>query len=149
MKRWSESEINLLLEMVDHGMNAQQIVESGKLPSRTRRAIEDAATRLCFKWRHKKSSGAQIKEAEIVGLETIVRRYLDAFNKICDLEEYEKKDLERFRTIFVAAWKYKGLFREYQEMDKVEARIEQLEKAMAEIQARQGRRESPAPPRQS
>jgi hypothetical protein len=136
-KSWTEAEINSLLDMVHQGMSVDQIAKSGKFANRTSKAIEDAVSRLSFETRKKKSFGAQIREAEIVGLETVVKRYLDAFNKICDLEEYDKLDLERFRIIFMAAWKYRELFREYQEMEKVEARIEQLERTMAEIQAKQ------------
>ena len=86
-----------------------------------------------FGHQKKKSNGAQIREAEIVGLETIVARYVDAFNKICNLEKYDKADLERFRIIFQAAWKYRELFREYQKLEDLEARVESLEKLLAEV----------------
>jgi hypothetical protein len=148
-KKWTEEEDNILLELAKEGLNAQQIYDSSKLPNRTVRAIEWrlaslGASDICTN--KKFSIGTKISEAEIVGLETIVKRYLDAFNKICDLEEYDKLDLERFRIIFMAAWKYRELFREYQEMEKVEARIEELERKMAEIQTKQrGPEVSPAP----
>jgi hypothetical protein len=85
----------------------------------TFRSIDNAIKRLSIAPQAKKVFAPQVGEAEIVGLETIVKRYLDAFNKICDLEEYDKLDLERFRIIFMATWKCRELFREYQEMEKV------------------------------
>jgi len=132
-KRWTDAEIQLLMQMVKEGKSVEQIVESGKFPNRTHRAIENAVSRLTFENQRKKSFGTQIREAEIVGLETIVARYVDAFNKICDLKEYDKTDLERFRIIFQAAWKYRELFREYEKLEDLEARVKSLEKLLAEV----------------
>jgi len=86
-------------------------------------------------YQNKKFFGQQIREAEIVGLESIVRRYVDAFNKICDLTEYDKQDLERFRIIFMAAWKYRALFADYERLKQVEDEIEELRRAVEEIKA--------------
>jgi len=132
-KRWTDAEIQLLMKMVKENMTIEQIIKSGKFPGRTHKAIEHAVSRLNFGTRKKKSFGTQIREAEIVGLETIVARYIDAFNKICDLTEYDKTDLERFRIIFQAAWKYRELFREYEKLEDLEARVESLEKLLAEV----------------
>ena len=132
-KRWTDAEIQLLMEMVKEGRSENEIFESGKFPNRTFMSIRNAVQRLTFGAQKKKSNGAQIREAEIVGLETIVARYVDAFNKICDLQKYDKADLERFRIIFQAAWKYRELFREYERWEDLEARVESLEKLLAEI----------------
>ena len=132
-KRWTDEEIKLLMEMVKDGKTVEEIIQSGKLPGRTHRAIENAVTRITFENQRKKSFGTQIREAEIVGLETIVARYVDAFNKICDLQKYDKADLERFRIIFQAAWKYRELFREYEKLEDLERRVQSLEKLLAEI----------------
>jgi len=132
-KRWTDEEMKLLMEMARDGKTVEEIIQSGKFPGRTHRAIENAVTRITFENQRKKSFGTQIREAEIVGLETIVARYVDAFNKICDLKEYDKADLERFRIIFQAAWKYRELFREYEKLEDLEARVESLEKLLAEI----------------
>jgi hypothetical protein len=132
-KRWTDAEIKLLMEMNQKGTSVEDIIKSGKFPNRTHRAIETAVLRLSFASQKKKSIGTQIREAEIVGLETIVARYVDAFNKICDLKEYDKADLERFRIIFQAAWKYRELFREYEKLEDLEHRVESLEKLLAEI----------------
>jgi hypothetical protein len=133
VKRWTDAEIQLLMEMVKEGKSVDEIVQSGKFPNRTYKSIEHAVSRLTFGSQKKKSLGTQIREAEIVGLETIVARYVDAFNKICDLKEYDKTDLERFRIIFQAAWKYRELFREYEKWEDLEARVKSLEKLLAEI----------------
>ncbi|MBT0160799.1 hypothetical protein G4O51_12535 [Candidatus Bathyarchaeota archaeon A05DMB-2] len=132
-KRWTDVEIQLLMEMVKEGKSENEIFQSGKFPNRTFMSIRNAVQRLTFGAQKKKSNGAQIREAEIVGLETIVARYVDAFNKICDLQKYDKADLERFRIIFQAAWKYRELFREYERWEDLEARVESLEKLLAEI----------------
>ena len=132
-KRWTEAETKLLMEMVKEDKSVEEIIKSGKFPNRTSMAIQNAVKRFSFDSQKKKFIDSQIREAEIVGLETIVARYVDAFNKICDLKEYDKADLERFRIIFQAAWKYRELFREYQKLEDLEHRVESLEKLLAEI----------------
>ena len=132
-KRWTEAETKLLMEMVKEDKSVEEIIKSGKFPNRTSMAIQNAVKRFSFDSQKKKFIDSQIREAEIVGLETIVARYVDAFNKICDLEKYDKADLERFRIIFQAAWKYRELFREYQKLEDLEARVESLEKLLAEV----------------
>jgi Arc/MetJ-type ribon-helix-helix transcriptional regulator len=132
-KRWTESEIKLLMEMVKEGKSIDEIIRSGKFPNRTSMAIQNAVKRLSFDSQKKIFIDGQIREAEIVGLETIVARYVDAFNKICDLTQYRKEDLERFRIIFQAAWKYRELFREYEKLEDLERRVKSLENLLAEI----------------
>ena len=132
-KRWTDAETKLLMEMVKEGKSIEEIIKSGKFPNRTSIAIQNAAQRLSFDNQKKIFVDNQIREAEIVGLETIVARYVDAFNKICNLKEYDKTDLERFRIIFQAAWRYRELFREYEKLEDLEARVESLEKLLAEI----------------
>ena len=132
-KRWTEAETKLLMEMVKEDKSVEEIIKSGKFPNRTSMAIQNAVKRFSFDSQKKKFIDSQIREAEIVGLETIVARYVDAFNKMCNLEKYDKADLERFRIIFQAAWKYRELFREYQKLEDLEARVESLEKLLAEV----------------
>ena len=132
-KRWTEAETKLLMEMVKEDKSVEEIIKSGKFPNRTSMAIQNAVKRFSFDSQKKKFIDSQIREAEIVGLETIVARYVDAFNKICNLEKYDKADLERFRIIFQAAWKYRELFREYQKLEDLEHRVESLEKLLAEV----------------
>jgi len=75
----------------------------------------------------------QIREAEIVDLETIVKRFVDAFNKICSMREYSKEDLERFRIIFSAARSYFDLYFRLEEFGEVKRRVERLEGLVARL----------------
>jgi len=135
-KRWTEEENMLLLKMATEGLTIKEIYDSGKFPNRTPRSIENQLLRLgSFEYQKKKIFGTQIREAEIVGLDEIVKRYVDAFNQICDKTEFAKEELERFRIIFMAAWKYRDLFAEYERLRKVEEEISELRRALEEIKA--------------
>jgi len=139
-KRWTQEENDLLWEMIEKGMTSEDILKSGKFPNRTIMAIQNQMRRLgSFDIQRKKSFDSQIRETEIVGLESIVKRYVDAFNKICDKTDYDKVDLERFRIIFMAAWKYRALFVEYERLKQVEEEISELRKAVEEIKAQLAR----------
>lgn len=118
-----------LQEMVEQGMSADQIFKSGKFPGRTHKAITMEISRLGFVEARKKSVEPRITEVEIVDLESFVKRYVDAFNKLCDLTEYDKADLERFRLIHTYARDYPTLLAEHE-------RLRQVEEAMAEINRR-------------
>ncbi|UCE15467.1 MAG: hypothetical protein JSV12_06205 [Candidatus Bathyarchaeota archaeon] len=135
-KRWTQEENELLREMIKKGMSGEDILKSGKFPHRTVMAIQNQMRRLgSFDSQRKKSFDSQIRETEIVGLESIVKRYVDAFNKICDKTDYDKVDLERFRIIFMAAWKYRDLFAQYERVRRVEEQIKGLQKVVEEIKA--------------
>ena len=134
-KRWTEAENKLLQEMDKKGMSAQEIFKSGKFPNRTYYAIERQLKRLGFGYQKKKFFGYRIGKAEIPDFDDVLARYVDAFNKLCDMEEYSKEDLERFRIIFMAVWKYRELFREYEEFEEVKADVERLKEQMAELLA--------------
>lgn len=134
-KRWTEEENKLLQEMVQQGMTVQQIFDSGKFPSRTFMAIQN---QLKGSSAHSTSQikillTSQISEAEIVGLESIVKRFVDAFNKICDLTECSKEDLERFRIIFAAARVYFDIYFKLQKFEEVEARVGRVEKLVEQL----------------
>jgi hypothetical protein len=47
-KRWTQEENRLLREMLNKGMTAEQIYESGKFPDRTFMAIQNQMKRLGF-----------------------------------------------------------------------------------------------------
>jgi len=129
-KRWSPPEIKLLQEMVEQGMSADQIFKSGKFPGRTHDAVRKQIERLTPSIvGQRKSSVGQITEGQIVDLESFVKRYVDAFNKLCDLTDYDKADLERFRLIHTYARDYPALLAEHE-------RLKQVEEAMAEINRR-------------
>jgi len=142
--RWSPSEIKLLQEMSEKGMSSDDIFKSGKLPRRTHGAIRMQIQRLGSIVGQRDSIVEQIREAEIVGIETFVRHYVDAFKKICSLTEYDKTDLERFRLIFMAAWKYREVFAAYERVRQIEEGMEEIRKrleileAQAKIQSESG-----------
>jgi len=129
-QRWSPLEMKTLQEMVEQGLSADQIFKSGKLPGRTYVAIVKQIERSAPSVvRHKKSVVGHITESEIVDLESFVKRYVDAFNKLCDLTDYNKADLERFRLIHTYARDYPALLAEHE-------RLKQVEEALAEINRR-------------
>jgi len=133
-ERWTDKENNLLQDMVKQGITTQQIYESGTFPSRTFRAIENQVKRLdVLTTQKKKSLSGQISEAEILGLESVIRRFVDAFNKICDLTMCSKEDLERFRIIFSAARAYFDLYFRLEEFGEVKNRVERLEALVAQL----------------
>jgi len=131
--RWTDAENNILLKLVERGMTAEDIYKSGLLPGRTVKAIDHQIRRLTFGAQKKKFIGAQIREAEIVDLEAVVRRFVDAFNKVCDLTEYSKEDLERFRIIFSAARSYFDLYFRLEEFSEVKRRVERLERLVSQL----------------
>jgi len=117
-------------------MNLEEIVKSGLFPDRSPSAIQMQISRLgrpSFVKQKKKLIVRQIREAEVIDLETIVKRYVDAFNKICDLAEYSKEDLERFRIIFSAARTYFDLYFRLEEFGEVKRRVERLEGLVARL----------------
>jgi hypothetical protein len=138
-KPWTDEENRLLLEMAKHGLSIQEIYDSGRFPDRTFRAIQEQLQRLGgganLSAQRKFQLSAQISEAEIVELETVVRRFVDAFNKICSLEQCSKEDLERFRIIFSAARVYFDLYFKLQGFEEVKARVERVEKLVGQLAA--------------
>ncbi|NWF86507.1 hypothetical protein HXY32_01630 [Candidatus Bathyarchaeota archaeon] len=136
-KRWTEAENKLMLEMAKNGMGTQQIYDSGKLSNRTFQAIQNQLKRLGVDLTGQKKIflTGQISEAEVVGLETVVKRFVDAFNKICDLTVCSKEDLERFRIIFAAARVYFDIYFKLQRFEEVETRVERVEKLVEQLAA--------------
>jgi hypothetical protein len=127
-KRWSPPEIKMLQEMVERGLSADQIFKSGKFLGRTYRSIDVEIRRLAVV-PQRNSAVPQITEGPIVDLESFVKRYVDAFNKLCELTDYNKADLERFRLIHTYARDYPALLAEHE-------RLRQVEEAMVEINRR-------------
>jgi len=134
---WTEFDIGLLMEMVRKGMTVQEIYASGKLRGRTFDAIRDQMKGLGSQFTGQKKFffTSQIQDAEIVGLETIVKRFVDAFNKICDMESCDKLDLERFRIIFSSARVYFDIYFKLHKFEEVESRVERVEKLVEQLEA--------------
>jgi len=134
-KRWTEQESQKLLEMLEAGMTVGQICQSVRLPGRSFCAILKQAQRLgadLSRQRKIRLSG-QIREAEILPLEALVSRFVDAFNKLCDLTEASKEDLERYRIVFSAARTYFDLYLRLEEFSEVKSRVERLEAMVAQL----------------
>ena len=135
-RRWTDAECRMLEEMVQNGVTLQGIVGSGKFEGRSLQAIGKQIERLrlrSFVVGGKKSFVGQIGRAVIPNFEDFVARYVDAFDKLCGMVEYSREDLERFRLIFMAAWKYRDLFREYEKFEEVKVRVERLEKLVEQL----------------
>ena len=139
--RWTEAENKSLLKLIQQGMSAEAIYQSGALPGRTYKAILNQIQRLGAHLSSQKnfSLSTQIREAEIVDLETVVRRFVDAFNKICDLTGCTKEDLERFRIIFSAARVYFDLYFRLEEFGEVRRSVQRLERLVEQLQAEKKR----------
>ena len=133
--RWSPSEIKLLRKLAEKNMTSDEIFKSGKLPGRTHGAIRKQIERLGSFVGQKNSIVGQIRETEIVGIESFIKHYVDAFKKICALTEYNKTDLERFRLIFMAAWKYPEVFAAYEKVKQIEEGMEEIRKRLEILEA--------------
>jgi len=135
-KRWTPEENRLLREMMEKGISPDDIFESGKLPNRTRKAIEVQASRLgSFETQKDKNFETQkIVPIDIISLEEVLKRWSDAYKKICELESVSKEELERFRIIFMAASKYADLLADYHQYAEVEKRLERIERVLEELQ---------------
>jgi len=133
--RWTDAENQTLQKMMEQGMSAEGILKAGIFPNRTFRSIKTQMERLSFAAQKKKTFVPQIREAEIIDLETIVRRFVDAFNKVCDLKEARKEVLERYRIIFSAARTYFDLYFRLEEFSEVKSRVERLEATVAQLEA--------------
>jgi len=140
-ERWTDAENTLLMEMTQQGLSLDAIVKSGKFEGRTPQAIAKQIERLklgVFVGQNKKSFVGQISKAEISGFEDFLARYVDAFNKLCEMTECTKEDLERIRLVFTAVWKYRELFREYERWEELEQRVENLAKMVEHLKEMRG-----------
>ena len=136
--RWTQEENDLLMKLVKKGMNAQEIFRADKLPGRTVRAIGAQIKRLSIVAQKKKIIVAQIVPIDIISLEEVLKRWSDAYKKICKLDLATKEELERFRIIFMAASKYAGLLANYHHYAEVEKRLEKIERVLEELQKDRG-----------
>jgi len=133
-ERWLPQEVKMLQEMVEKGVTADQIFTSGKFPGRTYRSIDVEIKRLAIV-PQRNSSVPQITETGIVELESFVKRYVDAFNKLCDLTDYDKADLERFRLIHTYARDYPALLAEHERLKQVEEGIAEINRRLTALEA--------------
>ena len=148
-ENWTEAEEKLLFEMVRQGMSAQQIYDSGMFPNRSFRAVQNVLDRTRIESGAQKevSLRTQVREADIIGLDSVVKRYVDAFNKVCDLKSCNKEDLERFRIIFASARAYFEIYYKFQKFEEVERRVERVEKLVAQLAAKKNAEDTQTKPR--
>ena len=134
-RRWSDVEVAVLRELVGEGLGVEEIVAGGRLSGRSAQAVGKMVERLRLGSvvSGRKSFVGQIGMADVPGFGEFVGRYVDAFNKLCGLEEFSRDDLERFRLIFMAAWKFRDLFKEYERVREVEDRVGKLEKLVEQL----------------
>ena len=134
-RRWSDVENGLLREMVGKGKSVGEIVGCGRFVGRSPQAIVKQVERLRLGSLVgvRKSVVGQIGKVDVPGFDEFVGRYVDAFNKLCGLVEFSRDDLERFRLIFMAAWKFRDLFKEYERVEEVEDRVRKLEKLVEQL----------------
>jgi hypothetical protein len=142
-KRWTETENKLLQEMAQKGMTIHEILNSNKFPNRTFFAIQNQLKRLGMDLTGQKKISLvnQISKAPIPDFNDILARYVDALNKLCEKTEFTKEELERFRIIFMAAWKYREMFRSYEEIEKVKADVAKLKETVAQLLAEEKNKE--------
>ena len=132
-RRWTREEIALLKEMIEKGMNADDIVKSGKLPGRAYEAIKIQIRRHGFVTQNGKTDVTQIRPVDVIGLEEVLKRFTDAFRNICDVKELSKLELDRFRIIFSAAKDYAPLLTQYERLKTVEEEIADLKRIVEEV----------------
>jgi len=135
-KRWTPEENRLLQEMIEKGMSADEIFKSGKFLGRSHDALRKQIERSTLSIvGQRKSIVGQITEGPIVELESFVKRYVDAFNKLCDLTDYDKADLERFRLIHTYARDYPALLAEHERLKQVEAALDEINRRLQALEA--------------
>jgi hypothetical protein len=138
-KPWTDEEIKVLRELVEQGLSAQEIYESGKLPDRTYEAIRKQLNLGSIVATKQTAIVETIEPApDALSMEEVVKLFSTAFKQICDLQQVDKLTLERFRIIFQAAKDYGPLLSSFQRWEKIEKQIEELAAAVAELQAAKG-----------
>jgi len=139
-KTWTDEENKLLLAMIAEGLTFQQAFDSGKFPDRTLDSVRGQFQRLSAPSPTNAETIVQaIKPSiETLTLEKAVKLFSSAFEQICTLEKIDKDMLGRFRIIFQAAKDYVPLLAGYEKWDKIEKKIEEIEAALAELQATRG-----------
>jgi hypothetical protein len=138
-KPWTDAELKLLMDMAAKRLSPQEIFDSGKLPSRTLRAIGKQVYGGTIVRSNPGAIVHTIEPAEdAMSMERVVKLFSTAFEQICGLTEVDKLVLERLRLIFQAAKDYGPLLAGYEKWEKIERQIEELTAAVAELQAAKG-----------
>lgn len=134
--RWTEEENKTLRALVEQGLGAQQIHETGKLPSRTYEAIRKQLNMEALAAAKGSITVETIEPApDALTLEKVVKLFTTTLDKICQTEKVDKLTLERYRIIFQAAKDYGPLLAGYEKWEKIEKQLDELTSAVAQLQA--------------
>ena len=134
--RWTGEESRVLRELVEQGLGAQQIYESGKLAGRTYEAIRRQVNLEALASAKGNSNVDTIEPAsDAMKMEKVVKLFSTAFDQICQTQTVDKLALERFRIIFQAAKDYGPLLAGYEKWEKIEKRLDELSTEVAQLQA--------------
>lgn len=129
-------------EMIEREMTADEIFKSGKFPGRTYRAIAKQIHILksgLIVPLNKKFIVPLIQPApQVLHPEEIIKRYCSAFKGICETAELTREELERFRIIFMAAWKYTDIYAEYERLKQIEEQMEEIRRRLEALEAQSG-----------
>ena len=137
--RWTEEENRALRELVEQGLGAQQIHETGKLPGRTYEAIRKQLNMEALAAAKGSTTVETIEPApDALTLEKVVKLFTTTLDKICQTEKVDKLTLERYRIIFQAAKDYGPLLAGYEKWEKIEKKLDELTTAVALLQAAKG-----------
>jgi hypothetical protein len=137
--RWTEEENKTLRQLVEQGLDAQQIHETGKLPGRTYEAIRKQLNMEALAAAKGSSTVEAVEPApDALSMEKVVKLFSTAFEQICQAEAVDKLALERFRIIFQAARDYGPLLAGYEKWEKIEKQLDELTTAVAQLQAAKG-----------
>jgi len=135
---WTDKELELLDQMIEQGLNPQQIYDGGKLPGRTFHSIVRQFYGNLIAPQPKVDVSAVEPAADALQIEQVVKLFSTAFQQVCSLQQLDKLVLERFRLIFQAAKDYGPLLAGYERWDKIEKQIDELAAKVAQIQAAKG-----------
>ena len=134
--RWTGEESRVLRELVEQGLGAQQIYESGKLAGRTYEAIRRQVNLEALASAKGNSNVDTIEPAsDAMKMEKVVKPFSTAFDQICQTQTVDRLALERFRIIFQAAKDYGPLLAGYEKWEKIEKRLDELSTEVAQLQA--------------
>ncbi len=134
--RWTEEENKTLRALVEQGLGAQQIHETGKLPGRTYEAIRKQLNMEALAAAKGSTTVETIEPApDALTLEKVVKLFTTTLDKICQTEKVDKLTLERYRIIFQAAKDYGPLLAGYEKWEKIEKQLDELTSAVAQLQA--------------
>jgi hypothetical protein len=144
-KRWTDAEVEVLMEMAAQGLSPQQIFDSCRLPDRSFDAIKKQMwiSRSMPLSKPRTVVAAVQPAKDVLSIENAVKLFSTAFEQVCSLVEVDKLALERFRIIFQAAKDYGPLLAGYEKWENIEKQIEELKSSVEALQASRIAKDTP------